>query len=1494
MSKDIINKINKINEINEIINNKIDIIQLEVIVKKCINSAFINLIIDHKNLIINNLLKVVKYTIYYFNIENNNSNIENYYVEQFLMNNNQDIYSLLTLLMPYYDLNKSKSIQRLDEIFTNYEDKAKDLSSSYYVDHYDKINLSEGILKKYLENYFDNSVLSIINTLDKVSSKLLPNWKNIFPYTMKNYKDSNKYKYYIDILNNKEFDNNNSGYFYSVIYKFLYIDIKDIKWMIFDYKDSNKTITPYIIILCNKLKINNLIIHKSWEKLDINIQNELINEWINFTKSNYFDIIKSLILFYLRWEYDQNKLSKFEIVKDCNSIIKKKIEDNLKYDNDTFEEEKILGDNDIKNCIQKFIDLNLIDFKNIYNYIYESIQQFKYTWYGLNCLDDNQNILHEDIFFENYKNKYLSIYKINSDYKEEKSISNYRYPTLKNIYNFFKSLLHSGFRENDKKIYKMISKSYEWDNIDENNKKVIIDRLNMNNIKEWFNINTNLLRIYDSENAKIIYTFIVDMLYDEKKIVDIVFETLVYNGMLTYFRYNPKITDNNAMPNKNREYKKWENHILDNLNLDEYKDSYHFFSNKKYSHEYSDEFIDNNKSKDSDDKKNKSDIFNSEKKINSLEIIKNSKWYNNFGSDWIAQIQLYHHYLNNRILYITGATGAGKSTVAPFALLYAVKMLNYNNNAKIVCTVPRIQPAEDNSKQMSVNIGISINNNNPINYIQFETQNKKITDNLYHPKLILATDGLLYQRIKSNYVIKNKVNDRFLSTNMYDMILVDEAHEHNVYMDMILTLCKFGVYINNQVSLGIISATMDSDELIYRKYFEIINDNMKWPLNVVDNYDRVYLDRRIHLSVPFGGMNFDVKEIDRIGFRPEDVVKEIIKNTTNGDILLFLPGRAEIIKAIKEINSITPNNVLAIPFYSELNQTLLERVKDIGEKETRKLFRYPKDKDIEDMDKILREELLPENTYTRFIIVATNIAEASITINTLEYVVDTGTQKINRYNINKDGEELKSEIISKPNKTQRKGRVGRVKPGKFYYTYDINKLNLSVIFKICIQNIQDILFSLYKINNTNTEDYKNINENTDPNIITDKSKMNKLEFLIEQYLLSNGEMKENNKIVNNKLNKIIYPDNDGRYDYNTLIDKEGKFYIIHPDEDKFKRDIDLNIKIINPDKYVNKVERMFENGKTSGFIDEKNNITDNYKLLENTQKITTKISDKITIKHIRLMYDLLINNYDIDSEIVNKIVLFILFSTESYRLDINKKITGNADYLIQASIIPNYLYEFTDYNILNIDTNNKNLSNIKLLVKNYIDKKLKNNTNIKEDLKRILMSFYNIKLCFKILTNNDQKLLLEKDIKDTNSLYKKIKSKNENEINIKHYLIYDQICYFIIKNFQSNLLVKISESDYYVNYKNIDINELYLLNKRDSKVSSKNINRIILALNLSDPIHIRNIMWIPDYLTEKLKIKKSVYNNKIDFNELKKNYDTNYNIIIQKIDKVSKYIKEIR
>jgi HrpA-like RNA helicase len=149
-----------------------------------------------------------------------------------------------------------------------------------------------------------------------------------------------------------------------------------------------------------------------------------------------------------------------------------------------------------------------------------------------------------------------------------------------------------------------------------------------------------------------------------------------------------------------------------------------------------------------------------------------------------------------------------------------------------------------------------------------------------------------------------------------------------------------------------------------------------------------------------------------------------------------------------EINIETPPNVIALPFYSKLDTEILEKiVKKIDKNEVRKIIRYPKNKyNITQINEIPTNELLPEGTYTRFIILATNIAEASITIDTFEYVIDIGNQKINIYDYNANQSKLEIIPIAIPNQKQRKGRVGRVKPGSVYYTYDKTKLSEKVIY----------------------------------------------------------------------------------------------------------------------------------------------------------------------------------------------------------------------------------------------------------------------------------------------------------------------------------------------------------------------------------------------------------------------------------------------------------------
>ena len=1515
---------NNINIINE--NNKQILFEK---IKHLINKIFIKLNQNHKIILGVNLFKLIMIFSVYFDDEN--------LIKQLYLNNYQDIFSLLILLLPYYNISLSKNIISLNELFLNENNKSKSLESSYYIDH---INFTDN--SNYLEEYFDTALKSINQTLSQASTKILPNWLNIFPYDMLDFKKSKIYKNFLDKFINFKFisddnlvfwdtENKNTfnfknisfindffilGYnnLYGTINNFLYNDIVSIKWMIFDTEVDN-FIVPNILVICKYFNILD-IYHKPWDTLENqnDVEAFLINK-LNDAINNII-LVKSLILFYLRWEKDNDLLNDIKIPKECKFIIK-----NLDYFGDDINDEDenfIYDDNKINDCIIKIIPF--LNAKRIYTYIYDCVNKFSYTWYGYYCLTDDKYILS----YDNYFNKYLSPNKI-FDNNNKKLF----YITPKNFYNYFKALIHITKDNN----YISLGISQSWYSLNKVSKNTFIERINSININNWFNIKKNLTRTFKDKNIVIkIYNLIIQKIIKSNLIPDIIFETLVINNMLSYFKFNPVLTNNTLIPNKNKNYSSWKKYITSNLNISEYSNSFHWISNTKIS-VYGD---------------------------NMINSIINSLWMTNFGGDWICQIQMFHHILNQRILLITGATGAGKSTVAPFMILYGVKIFNFKNNAKVVCTQPRIQPVKDNSERISSSIGMpyvynEINGKKDIvkqnvNYIQFKYADGGIFDDLYHPSLTFYTDGLLYQTVLNKYLFKKTLENNIItSKNIFDVILIDEAHEHNSYMDLILTVSKFGTYVNNEVTLGIISATMDTDELIYRKYFEPIDDNWKAPLNISyitnpnNQYNSQYIDRRIHLSVPFGGTNYDIYEFveDAKSLEPNilnkkvlNIVNKIISNSSSGDILIFEPGRSDIEKMVEIINKTTPKNVLAIPFYKDIREDILENiVKKIADKNIRKIIRYPKNKyTINDVYDI-KDDYLLENTYNRFIIVATNIAEASITIDTLEYVIDTGNQKINVYDYNTGTENIVTELISVPNQKQRRGRVGRVKSGTVYYVYDKSKLYEKVFYKIAIENMTDQIISLATQNIEYT-----ISKDNDPYIVDNIDKVQ--EFLKNQYSYYNDNYVKTinsydtfkDKLCKKNVSQIIYPYSDGKYDINSLIDDNGIFFITHPNENDFIRGIniltignktgyydnnnnfvefktniiDKRLDIIKKnDTYKNKIEIIINNLKKEGIIDENNLLSPYGNLLSNLYSLMLEYITNT--KFIKMILDCFAFSISINSSIFKNILLFIIqngFITKNIDLKPSKGLYGKSDYLIKSSVIPdnlfnNYNFEtlttlispdlnnlndllykdvntilLTKFNIKdNIQTNTlipdiikNNLNQIKINLKSFYTIKyiiylvLMQNYILKKSFKEIIDVFSNnnnfmelFKLYHnspKYINKNEIQIILDKMLKQNNDKntikninkiknkidkIKIIKNDNLSRINLNNNIKYsnelinqinslsdyEKTMFIIAKNLSNNILIKIFGTEFYLNYYNKNVNNVFKLDSYNRIINSK-------------------------------------------------------------------------
>ncbi len=170
----------------------------------------------------------------------------------------------------------------------------------------------------------------------------------------------------------------------------------------------------------------------------------------------------------------------------------------------------------------------------------------------------------------------------------------------------------------------------------------------------------------------------------------------------------------------------------------------------------------------------------------------------------------------------------------------------YLNFGSVCITQPRINAVLNISLRISKEIGypIKIKQINTYNgYIQYQTKADKhiVKSQLYQIKII--TDGILYEELSANILLKETANQSFeqlnnfevekksaiLLKNLYNTIIIDESHEHNKNMDLIITLINISLKLNITVKLIIMSATLDYDEKIFRRFFKYIDDDFTLP-----------------------------------------------------------------------------------------------------------------------------------------------------------------------------------------------------------------------------------------------------------------------------------------------------------------------------------------------------------------------------------------------------------------------------------------------------------------------------------------------------------------------------------------------------------------------------------------------------------------------------------------------------------------------------------------
>lgn len=1186
---------------------------LKLTIGNVINNFFPNL--NQQDIIIINIL-----TIFIIDLISNKYGFtqEKEYYKQWEQNNGRDIKGIILLLLPFIDdkyngylLNKITDLNQL--LYAYPENKIPNHISMITRElvlptNFEFGNMMIGLIYENMDvNLYEdndkliykimfNNMIGLLQTLEIINGKTYINWINTVPLNLLNYKQSYIYRKTNETL--KQLNSNNIttilrtsltnyyGLWFGDMYNILrikyYEEAKPIKWLIFPYEfyANNKLNKIYLIQGLNNMIDLDIIINSdvnSYNDLDDNnkhiFKTKLNDIYINMlANANITGLMKvdNMIILYMLISLINNYQPIANI--EDNDVINK-----FKLDNNNEEQDDYSKSDNMK--IQNITRKDIIECLNIFR-----LEYIHYLW--------------------NFLKEYLNLFMVSSYGKfliTNNTINNYYYYNnesnlnLKNIYNIAKSLSHTVINN----TWVLLDKNYI--SFNESNKIMFFDRIYNWSDTKWINITSNLKRQYIDINFdaneklnEILTTF-------RNIYVDLIFEELVTSGILNKFEVNLEITDKTIGSSNFKVRKDLIKELLAKKftdNKKDYDESYYYITGKKFS---------------------ELDTIKVEKKIalanNKYDVMtyfeliaKDQEWPTFYAMDWISQISFFHHYIYHQVLYVTGATGQGKSTQVPKLLLYALKMIDYKSQGKVICTQPRITPTVGNATRIAEELGVPIeqpSNNSSLkmktnnNYVQFKHSDESYTtNNMKQGFLRIVTDGTLLEELLLNPTLKHHVNDKIIDNNIYDIVIVDEAHEHNINMDIIITLTKQACYYNNMVKLVIVSATMDDDEPIYRQYFKYINDNLLFPIKSLMNIqlhnininsylpNSIYMDRRYHISPPGETTQYRVDEIyldenpsnskmaQEFGYNK---ILEICNKSITGDILFFANGVKEIKEATKFLNTYLPDGVIALPFYSELN----ENYKNIVTKIDSKIYSI-KNKRANINDEwganFIEDMSVPNGIYKRAVIIATNVAEASITLNSLKYVVDNGYAKVNIFNPSIGLSALVVEEISEASRIQRKGRVGRVGDGTVYYMYKKDaKKYIKPKYKITQEDVSTVILKLLcfkNLNEMNIMDHMNISrlivsdeinpnsfdffkklDNTDINIDTYTFKSGLFDLYKKNYRINNMNLTEDYYLhMPSKLLDIYYAFNTGQIIMNVL-DTRGRFYLIHPFENSIKRNI---------------------------------------------------------------------------------------------------------------------------------------------------------------------------------------------------------------------------------------------------------------------------------------------------------------------------------------------------
>ncbi len=325
----------------------------------------------------------------------------------------------------------------------------------------------------------------------------------------------------------------------------------------------------------------------------------------------------------------------------------------------------------------------------------------------------------------------------------------------------------------------------------------------------------------------------------------------------------------------------------------------------------------------------------------------------------------------HQVIIFCGATGSGKSTQLPKMCIEAGRgifgLIGHTQPRRIAARALANRVAAELHTTVGGAVGYQV----------------RFTDHTGpHCRVKLMTDGILLREMEVDRDLRR-----------YDTLIIDEAHERSLNIDLILGMLKQVLSRRPDLKLIITSATIDPKK--FSDFFDgapiIEASGRSYPVEV--RYRPLISDdeESVEMSLPEGVLA---------------AVEELEQSTRGqgGDVLVFLPGEKQIRETAKVLQDAKLRQTEILPLYARLS--------------------------------VSEQERIFANHSGRRVVLATNVAETSLTVPGIRFVVDSGLARISRYSVRNKVQRLPIEKIAKANADQRKGRCGRVAEGICIRLYD--------------------------------------------------------------------------------------------------------------------------------------------------------------------------------------------------------------------------------------------------------------------------------------------------------------------------------------------------------------------------------------------------------------------------------------------------------------------------